>query len=146
MKRPEIHEYAMRLAEVAATRSEDPYCKVGAVALTPDNRVIATAYNGLPSGFTASNGFWQNRDERGKYMIHAEQNLCALFQRGEADKVAVTMLPCGYCLRTLIAHGIKLIWFREYYERDRSAIEVASLFGTELIHLNENYETKVVKE
>ena len=53
-----IPEYAMALAEVASLRSEDPFRKVGAAALDADNRVIATAYNGLAPGFDAPTGFY----------------------------------------------------------------------------------------
>ena len=56
-KRLSIPEYAMALAEVASLRSEDPFRKVGAAALDWDNRVIATAYNGLAPGFDAPSGF-----------------------------------------------------------------------------------------
>ena len=84
MKRLPIPEYVMALAHVAALRSEDPYRKVGAAALDKDNRVIGTAYNGLFPGFTAPEGFWDSREERQKYMLHAEINLCSLFKRGEA--------------------------------------------------------------
>jgi Cytidine and deoxycytidylate deaminase zinc-binding region len=66
-----IPEYAMALAHVASLRSEDPYRKVGAVALDFDNRVIGTAYNGLAPGYNASAEFWADRDARRSFMIHA---------------------------------------------------------------------------
>ena len=74
MARLTIPQYVMALAHVAALRSEDPYRKVGAAALDADNRVIGTAYNGLFPKFTAPSGFWDSRDERQKYMLHAEIN------------------------------------------------------------------------
>ena len=40
-----IPQYAMALAQVASLRSEDPFRKVGAVAIDHANRVIGTAYN-----------------------------------------------------------------------------------------------------
>ncbi len=39
--------YALKIAQVAALRSEDPFKKVGACALDFSNRVIGVAYNGL---------------------------------------------------------------------------------------------------
>lgn len=77
-----IPQYVMTLAHAAALRSEDPYRKVGAAALDADNRVIGTAYNGLYPGFKAQDTFWASREERQKYMLHAEINLCSLFRRG----------------------------------------------------------------
>lgn len=78
-----IPQYVMTLAHAAALRSEDPYRKVGAAALDADNRVIGTAYNGLYPGFKAQDTFWASREERQKYMLHAEINLCSLFRRGK---------------------------------------------------------------
>mgnify|MGYP006202264369 FL=1 len=79
-KRISIPEYAMALAQVASLRSEDPYRKVGAAALDADNRVIGTAYNGLAPGFDPPAGFWDDREARQKFMLHAEINLCSLFR------------------------------------------------------------------
>ena len=87
-----IPEYAMALAHVASLRSEDPFRKVGAAALDRDNRVIGTAYNGLAPGFDPPPGFWDDWDDRQKFMLHAEINLCSLFKRGEARLVATTTM------------------------------------------------------
>lgn len=117
-----IPEYVLKLAEVAKLRSEDPYRQVGAVAVNEDKRVIGVAYNGLQSGFNPPEGFWDDRDERQKYMIHAETNLCSLFERGEAYLVAVTTLPCTSCMQNLISHGVKHIVYKEDYPGSDSHI------------------------
>ncbi len=132
-KRLSIPEYAMALAEVASLRSEDPFRKVGAAALDADNRVIATAYNGLAPGFDAPAGFWDDRDQRQKFMLHAEVNLCSLFKRGEASIVATTTMPCTACMQTLCAYGIREIYYREVYKAS-DAPEIAALYG---IHLEQ---------
>lgn len=41
-------EWALRLAETAAMMSEDPYKKVGSVALRRDYSVAGVSYNGAP--------------------------------------------------------------------------------------------------
>ena len=130
-RRLSIPEYAMALAEVASLRSEDPFRKVGAAALDWDNRVIATSYNGLAPGFDAPEGFWDDRDQRQKFMLHAEVNLCSLFKRGEAKIVATTTMPCTACMQTLCAYGIKEIYFREIYA-ESDAPEIAKLYGITL--------------
>ena len=128
-----IPEYAMALAEVASLRSEDPFRRVGAAALDWDNRVIATSYNGLAPGFDPPEGFWDDRDGRQKYMLHAEVNLCSLFKRGEAKLIAATTMPCTSCMQTLCAYGIKEIYYRDVY-KDSKASEIAKLYG---IHLEQ---------
>ena len=134
MERLSIPEYVMALAHVAALRSEDPYRKVGAAALDADNRVIGTAYNGLFPGFDAPEGFWTSREERQKFMLHAEINLCSLFKRGEARIVACTTMPCTSCMQALCAHGVKTIYYGQPYPESQ-APAIAELYGVELIHV-----------
>ena len=126
-----IPQYAMALAHVASLRSEDPYRKVGAAALDFDNRVIATAYNGLAPGFNAPAGFWDDREARQKFMLHAEINLCSLFKRGEAKIVATTTRPCTACMQTLCAYGIKEIYYGEAYHIS-DAEEIAKVYSVKL--------------
>ncbi len=126
-----IPQYAMALAHVASLRSEDPYRKVGAAALDHDNRVIATAYNGLAPGFNAPADFWIDREGRQKFMLHAEINLCSLFKRGEAKIVATTTMPCTACMQTLCAYGITEIYYREIYHAS-DAPEIARLYDIKL--------------
>ena len=136
MNRLPIPQYVMALAHVAALRSEDPYRKVGAAALDKDNRVIGTAYNGLFPGFDAPDGFWASRDERQKFMLHAEINLCSLFKRGEARIVACTTMPCTSCMQALCAHGVKTIYYGEDYAASQ-APAIAKMYGVELIKVDE---------
>lgn len=135
-QRLSIPQYAMALAHVASLRSEDPYRKVGAAALDHDNRVIATAYNGLAPGFDAPKGFWEDREQRQKFMLHAEVNLCSLFKRGEAKIVATTTMPCTACMQTLCAYGIKEIYYQEEYASS-DAPEIAVTYGVKLVQIKE---------
>ncbi len=136
VERLSIPAYAMALAHVASLRSEDPYRKVGAAALDYDNRVIATAYNGLAPGFVAPLGFWEDRDVRKPYMLHAEVNLCSLFRRGEAKIVATTTMPCTSCMQMLCAYGVKEIYYDEEYP-DSHAPELAKTYGLSLIRIQD---------
>lgn len=124
----------MALAHVASLRSEDPFRKVGAAALDHDNRVIGTAYNGLAPGYDPPPGFWDDREARQKYMLHAEINLCSLFRRGEARVIATTTMPCTSCMQTLCAYGIEEIYYRDVYV-ESDAPEIASRYGIELIRI-----------
>ena len=109
---------------------------IGAAALDADNRVIGTAYNGLYPGFKAQDTFWASREERQKYMLHAEINLCSLFRRGEAKVVACTTMPCTSCMQALCAHGVKTIYYCEPYDKSE-APAIASLYGVELIQVTD---------
>lgn len=131
MSRLSIPQYAMSLARVASLRSEDPFRKVGAAALDFDNRVIGTAYNGLAPGFDPPEGFWDDREARQKFMLHAEVNLCSLFIRGQARIVATTTMPCTACMQTLCAYGIEEIYYHEVY-KDSDAPQIAEKYNVKL--------------
>lgn len=135
-ERLSIPQYAMALAHVASLRSEDPFRKVGAAALDYDNRVIATAYNGLAPGFVAPAGFWEDREKRQKFMLHAEVNLCSLFRRGEVKIVATTTMPCTACMQTLCAYGIKEVYYRDVYHSS-DAPEIAETYGVKISQVSE---------
>lgn len=131
MSRLSIPQYAMSLAKVASLRSEDPFRKVGAAALDFDNRVIGTAYNGLAPGFDPPEGFWQDRESRQKFMLHAEVNLCSLFVRGQVRIIATTTMPCTACMQTLCAYGIEEIYYDEIYKESFAPI-IAEKYGVKL--------------
>jgi dCMP deaminase len=131
-----IPEYAMALAHVASLRSEDPFRKVGAVAIDHANRVIGTAYNGLAPGYEAPDGFWDDRDARRRYMLHAEVNLCSLFTRGKARVIACTTKPCTSCMQMLCAYNVEEIYFRDDYEASE-ANAIAELYGAKLHQLSD---------
>jgi len=140
-----IPQYAMTLAHVASLRSEDPFRKVGAVAFDFDNRVIGTAYNGLAPGYNAQAEFWQDRDARRKYMIHAEVNLCSLFTRGNVKLVACTTKPCTSCMQMLCAYGVKEIYYGEPYP-ESEADAISEIYGVQLVQMDSlPFEVKRVK-
>lgn len=126
----------MALAEVASMRSEDPYRKVGAVAIDFANRVIGTAYNGLAPGFEAPPGFWDDRDARRKFMLHAEVNLCSLFTRGSVRLVAITTKPCTSCMQMICAYGIQEVYYRDEYELSE-AEAIARVYDVRLVRLTD---------
>lgn len=129
MNRISWEEYALRIAEAAALRSEDRYVQVGASALDHSNRVIGVAYNGLGSGITGTEEFWNDRDKRRPFMIHAEINLLSLFKRDECKLLACTLLPCSCCAAAIVAHGIKKVVYKNEYFRDKQALEIFAFNG-----------------
>ena len=136
MTRLSIPHYAMALAHVASLRSEDPYRKVGAVALSHDHRILGAAYNGLAPGFNAPAGFWEDRDKRQKFMLHAEVNLMSLVKRMEVKIVAVTTCPCTSCMLMLCAYGVKEIYYADEYTSH--AHEIADLYGIRLARVDQD--------
>lgn len=131
-------EYALRIAETASLRSEDPYRKVGACALGHTNRVLAVGYNGLAQGKNVDPSFWDNRDARLPFMLHAEINTLSLIRGGECGLLACTLMPCPSCATSIAAHGIKKVVYRDVYDRNQDAIKIFDFYGIEHIQLKQN--------
>ena len=130
-------EYALRIAFTASLRSEDPHRKVGACALNGNNMVVGVGYNGLASGKEVSDAFWEDRDERRPYMIHAEANCLSLCKKGEVDLLAVTLLPCSYCATLIAAYGVKKVVFSEIYEKDEKALDIFKFYNINVVNIFE---------
>ena len=127
--------WALELAKIASTMSEDPYMKVGSVALREDNSVAAVSYNGAPPKIEID---WSDRDERRNYVIHAEMNLLRFIKPHECDRVALTLSPCIDCLKNLASYGIKDVFFIDKYENcDFNMVEkVAHMYKLSLNQIN----------
>ncbi len=131
--RPSWDEYFMEFARLAARRSSCLRRSVGAV-LVRDKRVLATGYNGVPSGIThcSETGCLREKlkvpsGERHELCrgLHAEQN--AIIQaahhgiRIEGSILYCTTHPCVICTKMLINAGITEIVYAEGYADELSA-------------------------
>jgi len=117
--RPGTDEYFLKIASVVAERSTCRRHHIGAVAVR-DKHILATGYNGAPSGFKDCLELGCLRDElnipsgerheicRG---IHAEQNvIIQATLHGvslEGSTIYVTHTPCVLCAKMLVNARIK---------------------------------------
>ena len=61
-------DWWLELADVASKRSEDPYHKVGAVAIREDGSIAGVSYNGAPPKIEID---WSDREKRRQFIkIH----------------------------------------------------------------------------
>jgi dCMP deaminase len=132
MSRISWEEYALKLAETASIRSEDPYLKVGACVLRPDNSVAGLGYNGSPSGYEID---WSDRDSRRPFVSHAERSALRYCKPGEAKLIAITLSPCQHCIMDIAMFGIKKVVFRNFYEKDEKSFEIAHKFDIEMVQI-----------
>ena len=128
--------YALDLAKTASQRSEDPYMKVGACALNKHNMVLAVGYNGLAPRKKADDSFWEDRNKRRPYMIHAEANCLSLVKKGEVELLAVTLLPCASCATLIASYNIPKVVYGQEYERDMKALEIFDFYNIECVKLS----------
>jgi dCMP deaminase len=131
--RPSFDEIALQTAKVWSLRSEDPYKKVGSCVLNEEGRVLSVGYNGLPAKFNLKKKFWNNRDERRKYMIHAEINALSLIKKSDKPYLlACTLLPCSFCATSIISYGIKRVIYLEDYHLDKNSLDIFMFYGVQL--------------
>ena len=122
-KRPTADEYFLRLALITSTRSTCARRAVGCLLVDERNHVLATGYNGPPSGFphcieTPCEGAYA---ESGSALseceaIHAEMN--ALLQCRDVysiKSVYCSASPCNYCIRHLLNTSAERIVFQIEY-------------------------------
>ena len=112
-------EYFMGMAVLSALRSKDPSTKVGAVIVSPDNKVISIGYNGMPRQLDEDKLSWnkgEGLDSKYLYVCHAEFNAILNTQVGGTLKGArlyVTLFPCNECTKAIIQTGIKEVIYLE---------------------------------
>jgi len=132
IKRPGWDEYFMRMAYLVSERATCLRRKVGAV-LVKDRQILATGYNGAPSGIVhcditgclrAKLNIPSGQRHEICRGLHAEQNvILQAAQFGVSVKgstVYITDSPCSICSKMIINAGIKEVVFSKAYE-DRMA-------------------------
>jgi dCMP deaminase len=135
LSRPGSDEYFLKIASVVAERSTCRRHHIGAVAVR-DKHILATGYNGAPSGFKDCLELGCLRDELGIPSgerqeicrgIHAEQNvIIQATLHGvslEGSTIYATHTPCVLCAKMLVNAKIKrFVSFGKY--SDDSFIEL----------------------
>ena len=148
MERPSWEEYFMEIARLVARRSTCLRRQVGAVVVKEKN-ILATGYNGTPSGITHCSqvGCLRQRlgvpsGERHELCrgLHAEQN--AIIQAAKhginigGSTLFSTHSPCVICSKMIINAGVKRIVFLEGYP-DTLSLEMLGESGIELLSFND---------
>ena len=147
MSRPSWPEYFMTIAKMVAKRSTCLRRHVGSI-LVKDKRILATGYNGAPTGLKhcAEVGcIRQNTSipsgERHELCrgLHAEQN--AIIQAAyhgisiAGSTLYCTNKPCVICSKMLINAGIVKIFYENGYD-DPLADQMITEAGIEIVRFS----------
>ena len=120
MERVSRDGLCMQIAQLVANRGTCSRAQVGAV-LARDGRILATGYNGPPSGFphcTDPNGCTD--DDRNSLTgcvraVHAEANAIAYAARHgiatQGSNLYCSHLPCRKCAELIINAGISTVYY-----------------------------------
>ena len=127
--RPSWDTYFMSLAKLASLRTNCMKRHVGCV-IAKDKRVIATGYNGTPSGVTncmeggcqRCNGTKSNLSSKGVGLdlclcLHAEENAIieAGRERCNGSTLYTNLFPCILCAKKIVQSGIERVVFDKHY-------------------------------
>ena len=112
MVRPSFDTYFMRMAELAASRSNCMKKGNGAI-VAKDNRVVSTGYNGTPCGLDncmtggckrCNDNVRQGIDLDKCICLHAEES--AIMEAGRKATMGATLyttsFPCSLCAKMII--------------------------------------------
>jgi dCMP deaminase len=145
MQRPSWDRYFIDITRLVATRSTCLRRGVGAL-LVKDRNILATGYNGAPSGIShcSEAGCLRERlnvpsGERHELCrgLHAEQNAIIQAARHgvniDGATLYCTTMPCVICTKMLINAGIRRVVFDEGYADDL-AREMIAESGIEVVH------------
>lgn len=131
MKHKPWDRYFINMAKVAASMSSDDRVQVGCVIVDEKKRILATGYNGTPSGYDDSNVDWTDHNFKKKVVVHAEQN-ALLFADGTKVRGATlytTHSPCLECAKLIAGAGIKKVVFDTIYQAE--SLNLLADFGVE---------------
>jgi len=132
-----------------ASRSTCLRRQVGAI-VTVDNRIVATGYNGAPSGVRSCDELgYCNKDRQGLpsgtghdqcLASHSEQNCINSAARSgvsiNGGSIYVNVRPCVHCAKSIINAGIRRIVYARDYP-DELALRLLSEAGVQLVKLDE---------
>lgn len=151
--RPDWDTYFMKLATLAASRSNCMKRRVGCV-IVRDHRVIATGYNGTPRHLTNCFNGGCPRCNSGDsnslhscLCLHAEEN--ALLEAGR-DRVGPNGIlycdtcPCLTCSVKIVQTGITEVVYSQSYRMDEESFKVLKAGGVKVRQFSFVQEPRII--
>lgn len=119
--RPTNSTIIMQVAQLVSKRSTCTRAQVGAVLADDNGRILATGYNGSPSGYhhCTDTGCDLDSDGHCTLALHAEENCifqCAIHGVSTVGlNLFTTHRPCQRCVDRLWQVGVRKIYFTRTY-------------------------------
>ena len=145
--RVDVDEYFLHIAKLVSERSTCRRRRVGCVLVDSKNHIVATGYNGVPSGFThcldvpcegADSPSGTDLDKC--LAVHAEVN--AFFKLTSEDPLTayLSTTPCFTCAKMICNSNVVRIVANEWYPHTvvkdmlktaKIALEIRAVYGTQ---------------
>lgn len=140
--------YYVKMLAVVAARSTCARRSVGAIITDEQGIVLATSYNGAPSGFVhctespCPGALDPGGDTRRCQAIHAEQNALLTCHRLDlAHTMYVTVIPCFVCAKLILNTSIERVIATGPYTGDELGAEM--LKKAEILYLYDYESTRI---
>jgi dCMP deaminase len=142
----------MDLAKQISSWSLDPSTKVGAVIVGKTGQIVSQGYNGFPRGVKDSPERLNTREEKYKYVVHAEMNCIYNACRNGASLNDTTLyvygLPvCSECAKGVVQVGISKVIMQHpavipqhWEEKVLISKTIFNEAGVTFLRYDENYE------
>ena len=107
--------YYLGMAEYVSRKSKDPSTRCGCVIVRPDKTLCSIGFNGFPSAIKDDPVLLNNRDQKYKFVVHAEDN--AFKHSRDVDMTGYSLfvypfMPCPHCALDIVSNGIKNVYTR----------------------------------
>ena len=119
--------YFLDIAQMVATRATCPRRKVGCVLVDSKQHIVATGYNGVPSGFKhcVDSPCPGAEYETGQGLdaceaIHAEVNAFLQLRSDDVLTAYLTVMPCFSCAKMIANSSVERIVAAETYAHTQS--------------------------
>lgn len=135
-------EYFMNIAKDVALKSIDPSTQVGCVIIDKDNKIIATGYNGFPTG---CDGKYMTNEKPMRYLLSIHAEMRAVLNARQSIlgcRAYVTHASCENCLKHFIEAGIvevvydKLFTNGKFIDEERIEAIIRLMKSSKIIHRN----------
>jgi len=104
----------IELAYLVASWSKDNSTKCGAVIVDENKRIVSVGFNGFPKNTNDDEKLYDNREEKYRRIIHAEQNCLAFSYRDVTGfTLYCTHCPCAQCAAMVVQRGICRVVFKK---------------------------------
>ena len=116
-------ERYLLVAKEVANWSKDPSTKVGAVTVGAKKELLSQGFNGFPRGIKDTLERYNDREQKYKFVVHAEMNAIynATYSGTSLDGATLYIygLPiCSECAKGIIQVGIKKVVIEKSKEID----------------------------
>ena len=134
----------IQMASLMAKRATCGRLQVGAIVTSPDNRVIATGYNGPLKGVKNCSTLVCDLTKPCSRAIHAEANTIAFAAKNgialQGTTIFCTHQPCLKCAELIITSGIARVYFLHSY-RIQDGLELLQKANIQINKIDEQGNT-----